>query len=126
MMDGKTCVAIIYYIIIDKQNPEKEGTGQFRFQLSDNLGSTSLEIDMDAQLISYEEYFPYGGTAIIAGNNQAEVKLKVYRNSGKERDDSMAQGITLHGLDGGLNLIRPVLSTGRICMLLLGGTLLTM
>ena len=56
--------------------------------MGDNLGSITSEYDKDAQLITYEEYFPYGGTAIIAGTNQAEVKLKDYRYSGKERDDS--------------------------------------
>ncbi|WP_237396432.1 RHS repeat-associated core domain-containing protein [Okeania sp. KiyG1] len=45
-------------------------------------------MDDDAQIISYEEYFPYGGTAFIAGKSQQEVKLKEYRYSGKERDDS--------------------------------------
>ena len=87
-MDGDTCVAIIYQITIDKQHPEKEGSRQYRFQMSNNLGSVTIELDMEAKLISYEEYFPYGGTAIITGVNQAEVKLKFYRYAGKERDDS--------------------------------------
>jgi len=39
-----------------------------------------------AQIISYEEYFPYGGTSFIAGQNQKEVKIKQYRYTGKERD----------------------------------------
>ncbi|MCG8574138.1 MAG: RHS repeat-associated core domain-containing protein, partial [Flavobacteriales bacterium] len=40
------------------------------------------------EIISYEEYMPYGGTAFSAGKNQKEVALKDYRYSGKERDDS--------------------------------------
>jgi len=88
IVDDKTCVAIIHYITIDTQNPEKQNTRQYRFQMDNNLGSVSLEMDKEARLISYEEYFPYGGTAIIAGTNQAEVNQKEYRYSGKERDDS--------------------------------------
>ncbi len=88
VMDDTSCVAIIYFIAIDKQNPEKENTRQCRFQMDNNLGSVALELDTDAKLITYEEYFPYGGTAIITGISQSEVKLKVYRYSGKERDDS--------------------------------------
>lgn len=88
VMDDNTCVAIIYYITVDKQHPDKEKTRQFRFQMDNNLGSVSLEMDKDALLITYEEYFPYGGTAIITGSSEAEVKLKEYRYSGKERDDS--------------------------------------
>ncbi len=84
IMDGKTCVLIAHYCAIGKE----AGTRKLRFQMSDNLGSITSEYDKDAQLISYEEYFPYGGTAIIAGSNQAEVKLKDYRYSGKECDDS--------------------------------------
>ncbi|MGZ8157188.1 MAG: SpvB/TcaC N-terminal domain-containing protein [Methylobacter sp.] len=84
IMDGSTCVAIVHYCV----KGDEAGTRKLRYQLSDNLGSISSEYDKDAQLITYEEYFPYGGTAIIAGTSQAEVKLKDYRYSGKERDDS--------------------------------------
>ncbi len=88
IMDDKTCVLIIHYIKEDKQHPEKEKSRTCRFQMGNNLGSIALELNKNAKLISYEEYFPYGGTAIITGPNQAEVKLKEYRYSGKERDDS--------------------------------------
>ncbi len=64
------------------------GTRSVRFQLGNHLGSVALEVDKDGDIISYEEYFPYGGTALIAGRNQREVKVKEYRYSGKERDDS--------------------------------------
>jgi RHS repeat-associated protein len=57
-----------------------------RYQLDNLLGSATLEVDADGQIISYEEYFPYGGTAVIAGRSASEVQLKQYRYSGKERD----------------------------------------
>ncbi len=88
VMDDKNCVAIVNTIAIDTKHPKKENTRQYRFQMANQQDSVALEMDEEAKLISYEEYFPYGGTAIIAGKNKAEVKLKEYRYSGKERDDS--------------------------------------
>ncbi|MEI9806810.1 MAG: toxin TcdB middle/C-terminal domain-containing protein [Bacteroidota bacterium] len=90
IMDDSSCVAIMHYWITDDTNreAEKEGKRQLRYQMDNNLGSVSLEMDSEAKLISYEEYFPYGGTAIIAGDSEIEVKRKDYRYSGKECDDS--------------------------------------
>jgi RHS repeat-associated protein len=90
VMDGQSCVAIIHYWQQDdnKREVDQVGTRSVRFQLGNHLGSVALEVDKDADIISYEEYFPYGGTALIAGRNQREVKVKEYRYSGKERDDS--------------------------------------
>lgn len=88
VMDGDSCVLIVQYIKTDSTHLKKEGTTLFRYQLTNHLGSVSLELNENAQLISYEEYFPYGGTAIITGENQVEVALKEYRYSGKERDNT--------------------------------------
>ena len=57
-----------------------------RFQLDDLLGSIAVELDETAQLISYEEHFPYGSTSYrsVAGARRAP---KRYRYSGKELDD---------------------------------------
>jgi RHS repeat-associated protein len=89
VMDDETCIAIIHYWEQDVLKREVDAAGQrsVRFQMGNNLGSVSMEMDIAAKLISYEEYFPYGGTAIIAGENEAEVALKDYRYSGKECDD---------------------------------------
>ncbi len=97
VMDDETCVAIIHYWEQDdlQREVEQAGTRKLRYQLDNHLGSVSLEVEEDAQIISYEEYFPYGGTAFIAGRNQKEVKLKEYRYSGKERDD--ATGLYYYG-----------------------------
>ena len=59
---------------------------QNRYQLTDFLGSATLEISADGSLISYEEYAPYGATVYAAGPSLREVSLKQYRYSGKERD----------------------------------------
>lgn len=66
-----------------------------RYQLSNHLGSASLELDDQAKIISYEEYTPYGSTSYQAGRSAAEMSLKRYRYTGKERDDET--GLYYHG-----------------------------
>ncbi|MBJ2182498.1 VCBS repeat-containing protein [Pseudomonas veronii] len=61
---------------------------QRRYQLDDKLGSVSIELDDEAALVSYEAFYPFGGTCIIAGQDQAQVAAKSLRYSGKEVDDS--------------------------------------
>ncbi len=57
-----------------------------RYQLSNHLGSASLELDGEAKIISYEEYFAYGSTSYQAVRSQTETP-KRYRYSGMERDE---------------------------------------
>jgi RHS repeat-associated protein len=66
-----------------------------RYQLYNHLGSASLELDKVGNVISYEEYHPYGTTAYQAKNSVAEVSLKRYRYTGKERDEET--GLAYHG-----------------------------
>jgi RHS repeat-associated protein len=66
-----------------------------RYQLVNHLASTSLELDKDGGLISYEEYHPYGTTAFQAMSSAAEVSLKRYCYTGKERDEE--SGFYYHG-----------------------------
>src|SRR5207342_2254614 len=57
-----------------------------RYQFGNHLGSAILELDDQAQIISYEEYFPYGSTSYQAVTSQTRVP-KRYRYTGKERDE---------------------------------------
>ena len=41
-----------------------------RFQHGDHLGSAVLELDAAAQVISYEEYHPYGSAELHSSGNQ--------------------------------------------------------
>lgn len=81
-------IAIIHHWSVDTLASETDDLSQkkIHYQLGDHLASSSLELDQATNLISYEEYFPYGETAFIAGNER-EIKLKDYRYTGKERDD---------------------------------------
>jgi RHS repeat-associated protein len=66
-----------------------------RYQLGNHLGSASLELDAAGALISCEEYSPYGNSTYQAGRSAAEMSLKRYRFTGKERDEE--NGFTYHG-----------------------------
>lgn len=66
-----------------------------RCQFGNHLGSASLELDDAGQIISYEEYTPYGSTSYQAGRSAAEVSLKRYRYTGMERDAE--SGLNYHG-----------------------------
>jgi RHS repeat-associated protein len=77
-------------------NPNDESPGQLiRFQFSNHLGSASLELDDKANVISYEEYYPYGSTAYQAVDKSIKATAKRYRYTGKERDDET--GLNYHG-----------------------------
>jgi RHS repeat-associated protein len=56
-----------------------------RFQLSNYLGSACVELDDQARIISYEEFYPYGGSSYQAVARLIEAP-KRYRYTGKERD----------------------------------------
>jgi RHS repeat-associated protein len=57
-----------------------------RYQYTNHVGSALLELDTNCDVISYEEYFPYGSTAYQAVRSQTETP-KRYRYTGKERDE---------------------------------------
>ncbi len=57
-----------------------------RYQLGNHLGSVSLELDKIGEVISYEEFYPYGSTSYHSANNQLDTS-KRYRYTNKERDE---------------------------------------
>lgn len=74
---------------IDHRNAIDDGTDveTWRFQLTNHTRSVALELNQDGQLISYEEYHPYGTTAYQANNAAIRAAAKRYRYSGQERDE---------------------------------------
>ena len=66
--------------------PEKVQNKQIRFSVTDRTGSSQSELDREGKVISREQYYPFGGTALWATRNQTEAHYKVLRYSGKERD----------------------------------------
>lgn len=68
--------------------PDAIDNNQFRYSIGDHLGSSTLELDAQAKLISHEGYYPFGGTAWWAARSAVEASYKVIRYSGKERDST--------------------------------------
>src|SRR2546421_5937661 len=95
VMDDKQRVALIETQTIKDKSLIVNLQPLIRYQLGNHLGSACLELDESAAVITYEEYTPYGSTAYCAGRNAAEVGLKRYRYTGKERDEET--GLSYHG-----------------------------
>ncbi|HEX8110983.1 MAG TPA: SpvB/TcaC N-terminal domain-containing protein [Kofleriaceae bacterium] len=87
VMDGKQRIALTEAQTIQERNLVKAPDPVLRYQLGNHLGSASVELDSNGSLISYEEYSPYGTTSLQAGRSIAEIGLKRYRYTGKERDN---------------------------------------
>ncbi|GAA1980200.1 SpvB/TcaC N-terminal domain-containing protein [Microbacterium pumilum] len=66
-----------------------------RYQLGNHLGSASLELDDQARIISYEEYYPYGSTSYQGVDAGIRAAAKRYRYTGMERDEET--GLSYHG-----------------------------
>lgn len=87
IMDDKQRIALVETKNIDNQHSALITQHLVRYQLGNHLGSASLELDDAAQLISYEEYHPYGTTSYCATDSRLEVSPKQYRYTGKEKDE---------------------------------------
>ena len=67
----------------------------YRYQYSNHLGSACLELDDSAEIISYEEYHPYGTSAYRVMKSGIEAPANRYRYTGMERDEE--SGLGYHG-----------------------------
>ena len=88
IQDDNGRLALVDTLTIENGQPTAANNQLLRYQLSNHLGSACLELDRDADLISYEEYYPFGASSYRSGRSAAEVSLKRYRYVGKERDES--------------------------------------
>ncbi|WP_312209422.1 RHS repeat-associated core domain-containing protein [Pseudescherichia sp.] len=81
---GRAGIRVLHW---ETGKPEEiAANDQVRWSVDDNIGSLSLELDSEGQLISREEYYPFGGTAVWAARSEMEADYKTVRYSGKERD----------------------------------------
>ena len=80
VMDDKQRIALV-----ETNTAPTTDQSLIRYQLGNHLGSTNIELNNDAALISYEEFHPFGTTAFQAA--EGEVSRKRYRYSAKERDE---------------------------------------
>ncbi|MBL0136314.1 MAG: hypothetical protein IPP79_21240 [Chitinophagaceae bacterium] len=75
--------------MIETRNGIDDGTEKqlVRYQLHNHLGSSSIELNEVAFVISYEEYHPFGTTAYQTKNASIKSASKRYRFTGMERDE---------------------------------------
>ena len=84
----------VRYLHWTEGRPSGIAANPLRYSLEDHLGSSSMELDDQAWLISQESYLPYGGTAWAASRSTVEADYRTIRYSGKERD---ASGLYYYG-----------------------------
>ncbi|WP_052496452.1 SpvB/TcaC N-terminal domain-containing protein [Pedobacter lusitanus] len=84
------------FVMAETRNTVDDGTEKHlvRYQLHNHTGSASMELDITAQVISYEEYHPFGTTAYQARNAGIKAAAKRYRYTGMERDEE--SGLSYH------------------------------
>lgn len=95
LFEGEQRVLLVDDVITSSKNtqhPRPDGLTVkpqtlFRYQYSNHLGSASLELDEHAEIISYEEYHPYGTSAYRLMKSGVEAPTKRYRYTGMERDE---------------------------------------
>lgn len=86
--NGRRAFATEYRWTVDTRGRETDSiaTVRTRYPLQTLLGSITVELDDAANVVSDEEYYPYGDTAIFSAASAEEKALKAYRYVGKERD----------------------------------------
>ena len=67
---------------------------RYRYQYGNHLGSASLECDENGDIITYEEFHPYGTTSWWAEKSTIQVSRKRYRYTGMEKDEET--GLSYH------------------------------
>uniref|UniRef100_UPI0015836CB5 RHS repeat protein n=1 Tax=Candidatus Williamhamiltonella defendens TaxID=138072 RepID=UPI0015836CB5 len=88
---GRAQVRVLHW---EAGKPDGLNNNQLRYSYDNLIGSSTLELDGMGEIISQEEYYPYGGTAVWTARNQTEADYKTLRYSGKERD---ATGLYYYG-----------------------------
>lgn len=89
---GRETVQVLHW---ETPAPRQLANDQYRYTLSDHLGSCSLELDSEARVVSRETYHPFGTTAFTERGDSSELSYRTLRYSGKERD---ATGLYYYGL----------------------------
>jgi RHS repeat-associated protein len=90
VMDNHRRVALVETKTRDADEPwlsSESARPRQRYQLDNHLRSSVVELDEQAGVISYEEYYPFGATAFHAFRSGGEVSAKRYRYIGQERDE---------------------------------------
>ncbi|WP_392890783.1 RHS repeat-associated core domain-containing protein [Pseudomonas migulae] len=88
---GRSTIQVLHW---EKKPASDIPQDQHRYTFTDHQNSSTLELNEDAGLITWERFYPYGGTCWWAGRNKLEASYKTRRYSGQERD---ATGLYYYG-----------------------------
>lgn len=89
---GRAQVRVLHWT--SDSRPAEIPGDQTRYSYDNLTGSSCLELDGDGNVITMEEFYPYGGTAVWTASSAVEADYKTVRYSGKERD---ATGLYYYG-----------------------------
>ncbi|OBU12435.1 RHS repeat domain-containing protein [Morganella psychrotolerans] len=76
-------------VCLSEREPEKKEipVSLIRYNCLDAQGSVALELSAEGDIITQEEYYPFGGTSLFSSRSESEAEYKYHRYSNKERDN---------------------------------------
>lgn len=93
LFEGEQRVLLVDDVLVASDQPGLGGVSLvartcWRYQYGNHLGSVGVELDEMARMISYEEFHPYGTSALkeAAGHLLVRSPVKRYRYTGMEKD----------------------------------------
>ncbi|MFO7566460.1 MAG: toxin TcdB middle/C-terminal domain-containing protein [Enhygromyxa sp.] len=92
--DGSGRICILETKSVEDEDPVGSPEAIWRYQHGNHLGSAATELTQDGDIISYEEYHPYGTSAYRAVDSSIDVSARRYRYTGMERDEET--GLAYH------------------------------
>jgi RHS repeat-associated protein len=110
------------FALVDTRTRGEDATPArlIRYQLANQADSVSIELDDRGDTISYQEYYPYGGTSYQAGTLSGTAMAPRYLFTGRERDEE--SGLYYHGARyyapwlGRWTSCDPIGTQGGICL----------
>lgn len=88
LREGQRYSAMVDSWEVDERERETKSCREavVRIQLANQGNFSAAEYDRKGELLTWEEYYPYGGAAVLYGKNMRDLNRKQYRYMGKERD----------------------------------------
>lgn len=76
-------------VFLSEREPETKDIplSLMRYNCLDAQGSVALELSAEGDIITQEEYYPFGGTSLFSSRSESEADYKYHRYSNKERDN---------------------------------------
>lgn len=95
--DGNTPALItnLWVTVPSGQQKLSDGDIQYRYQLTDPLNSVTFEVNQQAEILTYEAYYAFGGTAFLLTATQLDAGTKELKFCGKEKD--VVSGLYYYG-----------------------------